>query len=89
MAQVVPFQPQQTAPPFRFQPTLDGAVYTLVAAWNVYALRWYISLYDQTRTRIFTLPLVASPPDYDLSLTAGYFSTPLVYREASRAFEVG
>lgn len=88
-ALVIPFLPTQANPPFQFSPVLDGATYTAQVRWNMYGQRWYLFLYALNGTRIFTLPMVASPATYDISLTAGYFATPLIYREASQQFEIG
>lgn len=87
----VPFVPTTLAP-FQFQATLDGAPYNVVVTWNVYrggagGSGYYISVYDQSGTRILTLAMVGSPPDSDISLTAGYFSSTLVFREDSQTFE--
>jgi hypothetical protein len=88
MTQIIAFQPTQFGP-FRLQPTLDGNVYTGVVPWGLFGQRWYFSLFALDGTRVFTLPLIGSPNNYDISLTAGYFDTPLIFREASQQFEVG
>ena len=61
MTTLVPFVPSQSAP-FTFSPTLDGTVYTAIVTWNFWDLggRWYVNLYDQSQTRVFTLPLIGS-----------------------------
>lgn len=87
MTTVTPFTPSAVAP-FQFQPTLDGAVYTVIVTWNLYARRFYINVYDLQSNLIFTLPLIGSPLNSDISLTKGYFTSTLVYREPSSQFEV-
>jgi len=87
MATVVPFAPT-LAQPFQFQPTLDNQVYTCVVLWNVAGQRYYLNCYTLAGTLVFSRAMVGSPPDYDISLAAGYFSTVLVYRQASNQFEV-
>jgi hypothetical protein len=87
MTTIFPFAPTQQGP-FQFQPTLDGTTYTGVVTWNLFGQRYYLSLYALDGTRIFTLPLIGSPLDYDISLTAGYFTSTLVFRQASQQFEV-
>lgn len=89
MATIIAFQPTNSAPPFQFQATLDGSVYTAIVKWGLFGQRWYLWLYSLSGTRIFTLPMVGSPPNYDISLTAGYFATPLIFRQASQQFEIG
>lgn len=84
---VYDFQPSTSAP-FQFQPTLDGQQYTAVVTWNLFGQRFYLNLYRLDGTRVLTLALVGAPDDYDLSLVAGYFTDMLVYRAASRQFEV-
>lgn len=89
MAQVINFLPTQASPPFSFQATLDGVQYTAIVRWGLYGQRWYLFLYALDGTRIFTVPMAASPDGYDISLTAGYFTTNLVYRESQQQFQIG
>lgn len=89
MTDVVPFVPTISNPPFQFQATLDDVTYVVQVRWNITGQRWYVFVYDQTNTLVVTLPLIGSPSDDDISLTAGYFTTPLVYRSAIASFEVG
>lgn len=89
MTQVLLFQPQPVGVPFQFPVRLDGADYNAEVRWNTYGSRWYLCLFDLRGTVILLRPMVGSPPDYDVSLTAGFFSTSLVYREASQQIEVG
>ena len=81
------FQPSSTTP-FQFQPTLDGSVYTVIVTWNLAGARYYINVYALDGTLIVSLPRVGSPLGYDISLVAGYFTSTLVFREASNQFEV-
>jgi len=74
--------------PFQFSPTLDGQVYTVIVTWNVEGQRYYINIYTLTSTLVVCKSLVASPQNYDISLTWGYFTSTLVFREASQQFEV-
>lgn len=85
----MPFQPATSLPPFQFQATLDGAIYTVQTKWNVTGQRWYVYIYDQSANLIVTLPMIGSPTNYDISLTDGYFTTTLVFRVATQSFEVG
>lgn len=73
---------------FQFQPTLDGANYTVIVNWNLYGERYYVNIYTLTNQLVVSLPLIGSPLDYDISLTAGYFNTKLIYREPKQQFEV-
>lgn len=79
---------------FQFQAVLDGDQYTVIVTWNVYRGGgtgrdgWYITIQDANGTWIVTKALVASPATYDISLTAGYFSSTMVYREGTGNFEV-
>lgn len=82
-----PFNPTATTP-FQFQPTLDGAEYTAIVTWNVFGRRWYLTINQLDGTRVLTRAMVGSPNDYDINLVGGYFSSVLVYREASNQFEV-
>ena len=63
-------------------------VYNVVITWNVYGQRYYVNIYDAGNTLIVSLPLIGSPAGYDISLTAGYFASTLVYRAALQQFEI-
>lgn len=82
-----PFLPSATAN-FQFQPTLDGQVYNIIVNWNLAGQRYYINIYTLQGALVLCLPLIGSPPDYDISLTAGYFASTLVFRASSQIFEV-
>lgn len=73
---------------FTFQATLDSQPYNVIVTWSIYGQRYYVNLYDTAGVRIFTMPLIGSPNDYDISMTAGYFTSKLIYRESSQQFEV-
>lgn len=88
MAQVYAFQPPPAPNLFQFNPTLDGDVYAGVVRWGLFGQRWYLFLSDLNGDLVVTLPLIASPNDYDISLVAGYFTDKLIFREASQQFEV-
>jgi hypothetical protein len=79
-----------TQAPFQFQAFLDGASYNVIVTWNFYGQRWYVNVYDPNDSvdPIFTLPRIGSPPAYDISMTAGYFTSTLVFRQGTGQFEV-
>ncbi len=87
MTTITPFTPSSTAP-FQFQPTLDGSLYTAIVTWCLFGRRYYLNLFTLQGTRVFTMPLIGSPLDYDISLTAGYFTSKLIFRAPSQQFEV-
>jgi hypothetical protein len=87
MATLIQFNPSATAN-FQFQATLDGQNYIVVVTWNLFGQRYYINIYDTSGVLKLAMPLVGSPNDYDISMTAGYFTTKLVYRVQSNNFEV-
>ena len=86
---IIAFDPSNSsAPPFQATVTLDGNIYSLVAMWNIYRLDYYISLTDQSGNIIVNQPLIGSPPDSDIYLAPGAFTTStLVYRTATQTFE--
>lgn len=85
----IPFIPPKNSP-FQTVITLDaGQSYIMYVKWNLFGERWHIELYDLTGDLIFNLPLIESPLHYDISMTRGYFDTPLIYRESTNNFEVG
>ena len=81
------FTPSSTSV-FQFKPTFDGASYTATVTWNLAGQRYYVNVFDQNNTRIYSLPLIGSPSGYDISLNGGYFDTTLVYRIQNKQFEV-
>ena len=87
MTTLFPFVPSPQSA-FQFQPIFDGDTYTCTVTWNLFGQRWYVNCYDLSGTWIFTVARIGSPAGYDISLTAGYFTSTLVYREASATFEV-
>ena len=90
MTTIVPFTPDPVAaPPFSAIVTLDGASYSLVTAWNFYSSRWYYSLTDQFGNLTINAPLIGSPPDSDIFLVPGVFTTStLLFRVATQSFEI-
>ena len=76
------------AGPFQFQPTLDGEVYTATVTWGLFGKRYYLGIAALDGTPVVYLPLIGSPFGRDISMTAGYFASTLVYRTANRQFEV-
>lgn len=88
MTTIIPFNPQPNAN-FQFAPFLDGATYTGICTWNVYGCRYYLNIYALEGALILSIPLIQSPPYGSINLTAGYFNTPIVYRQSSNTFEIG
>lgn len=87
MTTYINFNPSPNEP-FQFQPTLDGQVYSVIVTWNLFGQRYYVNIYTLDNALVVCLPLIGSPPERDISLTAGYFATTLVYRAANAQFEV-
>ena len=88
MTTIVNFNPSQSAN-FQFNPTLDGITYVAICTWNIYAPRYYISIYDNSGNLIVTNPIISSPDHFDIDLVYGYFQTSkLVYRASSGNFEI-
>lgn len=87
----IAFRPSTaTNPPFSTVVTLDGIAYTLVAKWNLYRPGWYVSLTDSNGNLLINQPLIGSPPDSDILLAPGRFTTStLLYRTSSGNFEIG
>ena len=87
MTAIVPFSPSPNAN-FQFTPTLDGQQYTLIVTWNFAAQRWYINIYTLQGALVLCRPMTGSPPTANVSLTAGYFDTVLVFRVTQQQFEI-
>jgi len=88
MTTLTQFNPSQSTP-FQFNLVLDGTNYVASSPWNLYGQRYYIQIYDTSRNLVMCRPLIGSPPEYDINLALGYFTTSkLVYRVSTNNFEV-
>jgi hypothetical protein len=87
MATLISFNPPPTSN-FQFQATLDGQNYIVIVTWGLFGQRYYLNIYDTSGVLILAMPMIGSPTDYDISMTAGYFTTKLIYRVQSNNFEV-
>jgi len=87
---IIAFTPSLTAaPPFSANVTLDGASYTLLVFWNIYSARWYVSLTDQFGNLTINQPLIGSPPNANIYLFPGIFtSSTALYRPSTSNFEI-
>ena len=88
----LPFQPNNLSV-FSFGAALTSingtvATYTINVPWNIFGMRYYVTCVSQTGAAIFTLPLIGSPDDYNISMSAGYFTTQIVYRTSTSNFEI-
>lgn len=88
MTTLIPFAPSPLAP-FQFQAVLDGTIYNCSVRWNLFGARWYLFVANQDGSAVVVLPNTGSPPDFDISLTGGYFTTKIVFREATQTYEIG
>jgi len=73
---------------FQFQPTLDGQVYNAVVTYNIFGKRNYLTITDLRNNLIFSLPVIGSPDGFDISISAGYFTTKIIFRTSSNQFEI-
>ena len=88
MTTYIQFKPQPNTP-FQFNLTLDSVAYVAIVTWNVYGQRYYVGIYNTSKTLIMLRPLIGSPPEYDINLVFNYFKTStLVYRVSTNNFEV-
>ena len=83
----VDFQPSSLSN-FQFQAILDGNSYNIVVTWNMYGLRYYVNIYTTSGTLVLCKPLIGSPLGYDISITKGYFTSTLVFRDQNQQFEI-
>jgi hypothetical protein len=80
-----------TPPPrvtFQVIMQLDAQLYNVEVRWNIFGQRWYFNINNADGSPVVTLPLIGSPPGDDISLTQGYFNSTVIYREATRVFEI-
>jgi hypothetical protein len=87
MTTYIQFSPSSNSN-FTFEADLDGQTYTLTARWSLYGERYYLMITDLSGNVLLNIPMVASPNNYDISLTAGYFTTKVIYREGSNQIEI-
>lgn len=67
MTTYFPFTPtKNTVPPFSFQPTLDGALYSAQVTWNMMRGGWYLNLYDLNSNLILAEAVISSPDGYSI-----------------------
>lgn len=85
------FTPNNTSsPPFQTSVTLDGVSYSMYTMSNFYSNRWYVLLADQSGNVVRNMPLIGSPPDFDIYLFPGLLQTSTVlYRVSTGSFEIG
>lgn len=83
----IDFVPSLTGP-FQFRAVLDGESYTVIITWNLFGQRWYANIYTVDSVLLLSIGMVGSPLDRDISLTANYTTTKLVWRPARNQFEV-
>lgn len=81
------FAPNTTALPQYIFP-LDGIDYNAIVIWNFAAERFYLNVLTMADVLVFSAPLIESPPDHDYSISAGYFTTQIIYRVANKQIEV-
>jgi hypothetical protein len=62
--------------------------YVFTTPWNIFGQRYYVTCVDQQGNHIFTVPMIGSPDIFDIPLSAGYFSTSVLYRTSSGNFEI-
>jgi hypothetical protein len=79
---------QQPKTPFQFDAVLDGETYSIICTWNLFAQRYYVNIYTVNQVLVLAIARIGSPSGYDISMTAGYFATKLIWREANNQFEV-
>lgn len=53
---------------FQFQPTLDNSTFSVTVTWNVFGERYYVNISTLQGVLVYTIPLIGSPPDYNISL---------------------
>jgi len=76
--------------PFQTSAVLDnGITYTLTVPWNIYGQRYFLTCTDQQGKVMFNVPMVGSPDNFNINLSAGYFKTPIVFRVSSQKLEIG
>jgi hypothetical protein len=89
---LIPFTPSNTDL-FTFTAVLiddngNSDTYVFTTPYNIFGQRFYLTCVDTQGNHIFTVPLTGSPDQFDIPLTAGYFSTSVLYRASSGNIEI-
>ncbi|WP_321868599.1 hypothetical protein [Paraburkholderia tropica] len=89
---LIPFVPSATTL-FTFTAMLtdssgNSATYIFTTPYNIFGKRYYLTCTDVQGNHQFTVPLVGSPDQFDIPLTAGYFSTSVLYRGSTGNIEI-
>jgi hypothetical protein len=74
--------------PFQFQAVLDGETYNVITTWNLFGQRYFINIYSDNGVLVLSIARIGSPAGFDISMTAGYFTTKLVWRQANNQYEI-
>ncbi len=88
------FAPSTTAN-FQFQPTLDGQIFNVITTWNLFGSRWYINILTLAGDLVYCMPLIGSPPGYNISLlpplnpyTGAPWTSTMIFNNSLQQFEV-
>ncbi|MFM0010962.1 hypothetical protein [Paraburkholderia sediminicola] len=89
---LIPFTPSNTDL-FTFTAVLadnngNADTYVFTTPYNIFGRRFYLKCIDTQGSHIFTVPLTGSPDQFDIPLTAGYFTTSVLYRASSGNIEI-
>ena len=84
---VFPFT-QPPTEPFSFNATLDGSVYVVSVPFNIWSRRYFVTITNGNGDLVLNIARIGSPRGADISITAGYFTTMLVWRDPDQQFEV-
>ena len=90
----IPFSPSASIP-FQFQTTLGGNSYSITIPWNQYERRYYINIKTVQGVLVYAMPLIGSPPEYNISLlpqldpaTGKPWTSKLYFIQATQTFMV-
>jgi hypothetical protein len=80
------FQPASEQP-FTFRARVGGHQLFCSVPWNHYARRYYLQLKDSLNCVVASVPLIASPDDFDINLALPFAPGTLVFRDSTQQFE--
>ena len=68
--------------------TVTGTTFTVNILWSTFGQRWIVEVVDQNGQRVVTKPLIGSPASYPINIFGGYFTSKLIYFDATNTIMV-
>ena len=66
----------------------QGTTFTVNILWSTFGQRWIVEVVDQNGQRVVTKPLIGNPASYPINILGGYFTSKLIYFDATNTIMV-